>query len=240
MSKVHFQTPGGIWIPVSAANPLPTTGGGGGGSGDASEATLQDILAELELKADLSETQPTVDGAAGTLLTEGNTVRGGVNDAAVVGDTASGTIIARLRGLGKQWADAVSGVSPLFVNFLRLDKVNDEIAAARPQCTLYQGTRSASGEASVIAAPSAGNHLEIWRLSAQAWEDGPQTVSWREGTGGTDKYSWKLVLDGDGVSLALNGSWHLPTETALWVNTTSDDDTRLLVEYRVVADSDRA
>ena len=226
--------------PVSAASlPLPT-GAATSALQTTGNAALADLLAELELKADLAETQPVVDGAAGTALGDLNTATGTVNAAAVEGDTNGGSVIARLRGLGKQLAAVIAGTSSFRVTQDESNKVNDEVAAARPECTRYQGTRSASGEASVINAPSAGFHLEIWRLSVQAWEDGAQTVSWREGTGGTDNFSWKLLLDGDGYSPALNGSWHLPTETALYVNTSSANDVRLLVEYRTVADADRA
>ena len=235
---------------VSEDDPLPVqiiSGGGGGGSGDASEATLQDILAEnqailaqLMLQAALADTQPVVDGAAGTILSELLAVEGDVDGAAVDGDTNGGTNNARLRALNKLFTNVKNGTWSLRVTQDESNKVNDEVAAARPECTRYQATRSASGEAEVIAAPAAGFHLEIWRIQAQAWEDGAQTVSWRPGTGGTDNFSWKLLLDGDGYSPALNGSWHLATETALYVNTSSANDVRLLVEYRVVADADRA
>lgn len=105
-----------------------------------------------------------------------------------------------------------------------------------PAATLYEATLVASGAVSAVATPAAGFHLEIYRLEAQAGADGAQTVAWREGVGGTDKYKALLLLTGDIISRRLNGSWHLATATALYVNPSSANSVRVLVEYRTVAD----
>lgn len=55
MLLLGFRTADGGYTIVSAANPLPVTGGGGGG-GDASEATLLEVAANTLRSADALET----------------------------------------------------------------------------------------------------------------------------------------------------------------------------------------
>ena len=238
--RLHFQNASGLWIPVSAANPLPITGGVGGGGGDASEATLQDILAQLLLQAVLTDAQPVVDGTAGGILTDILAVEGAINGAAVVGDTAGGTNNARLRGLGKQWADSVSGAAPLVVNFLELSKDNDEVATALRVCTKYEAILATTDATQAVAAPGAGNHLEVFRIGFQTRADGDQEVTWREGSGGSDQWGWGAALKWGGYSLQINGSWHLPENTALYVKCSTTISTRVMALVRTVADADRA
>lgn len=71
---------------------------------------------------------------------------------------------------------------------------------------------------SAVAAPSAGNHLRIYRLWAQNSSATGTWLYWTEGSGGTKKYPMYLAQN-QALTIRLNGEWELPTATALFINT---------------------
>jgi hypothetical protein len=191
---------------------------------------------------------PVADSAALAQLNDLETRLGnletylGTNAASkVVGDTA-GSAVSQLRGLNyltEKFVDQTNGLVKVALE-LGLIKDNDEVSAARPNCTTANTTVTGTTATQLVAAPSAGNHLEIWRITVEELDTTENTVSWRDGSGGTDKYHKLLTTKGEMMSMSLNGSWHLTTATALYVKCSAAGSVRFSVEYRTVADSVRA
>lgn len=90
-------------------------------------------------------------------------------------------------------------------------------------------------DTSVVSAPSAGNHLRIFRLMASNSSATATWVTWRDGVAGTKRYAAYLPQNGI-VSLRLDGMWKLTTATALYVNTTGAGNVEWHVDYITEAD----
>lgn len=87
----------------------------------------------------------------------------------------------------------------------------------------------------VIAAPSAGFHLKIYRLHATNSSATGTFVRWRNGAAGTQYYS-AFLGQGGTVSLDIDGAWELSTATALALTTTGTGNVEWHVDYVVEPD----
>lgn len=88
---------------------------------------------------------------------------------------------------------------------------------------------------SIVAAPSAGTHLRMYRLQAQ---NSSSTATWAYwGNGSGVKTVPVYLAQNQIVSLNLHGSWELSTATALFMNTaTTGANIEWFVEYETLAD----
>lgn len=86
-----------------------------------------------------------------------------------------------------------------------------------------------------IAAPAAGNHLQVWRLHASNKSATAVTVSWRDGASGALLFETYLPQNGV-LSIKLNGCWDLTTATKLVINTDAAASVYWTVGYVTLAD----
>lgn len=89
---------------------------------------------------------------------------------------------------------------------------------------------------SIVGAPGAGLHLRIFRIRVQNSSTTATELYWTEGSGGTKKFPTYCPQNFI-ASENLNGSWELPTNTALFINTvTTGCSIEWHVGYEIVAD----
>jgi len=94
---------------------------------------------------------------------------------------------------------------------------------------------TASGETSVLSAPGAGKALKIKYLMVNNADSSQATVSLREGTGGSNKFTNSLPQYGGMWNANLiNSSWLLKENTALLVNLGGAGDVNIQVGYEIV------
>lgn len=94
---------------------------------------------------------------------------------------------------------------------------------------------TASGETSVLSAPGTGKALKIKYLMVNNADSDVSVISFREGTGGDDKFKNSVAQNG-GMWNAnlLNTAWILEENTALLVNLGGAGDCNVQVAYEVV------
>lgn len=88
---------------------------------------------------------------------------------------------------------------------------------------------------SIVAAPGAGSHLRVYFLYCQNTSTTVTKVGWSEGSGGTIKYEPSLAQYQQ-FGHDINGAWDLPTNTALFINTSAAGNVYYTAEYETVAD----
>lgn len=88
---------------------------------------------------------------------------------------------------------------------------------------------------SVVAAPAAGNHLRIHRLTASNSSATGCLVAWMDGSGGARRYHAYLPQGGV-VSFRLDGKWDLTTATALYLYTSAIASVDWTVDYESTPD----
>lgn len=94
---------------------------------------------------------------------------------------------------------------------------------------------TASGETSVIAAPGAGLCIRVKLLMANNADTDAVTVSFREGTSGSDKFKNLLPPSGGVWNFNLIGAyWILKPNTALLANLSGTSDVNIQVGYDLV------
>lgn len=86
-----------------------------------------------------------------------------------------------------------------------------------------------------VSAPSAGNHIRVWRLHATNAGSTATYVYWRSSTTGTLRYPAYLPQGGI-MSIPIDGQWDLTTAEALVINTTATGSVEWHVDYEVVTD----
>lgn len=86
-----------------------------------------------------------------------------------------------------------------------------------------------------VAAPSTGNHLQVWRLHASNSSATAVVVSWRDGAAGAKLFETYLPQNGV-FSIKLNGDWDLTTATKLVISTSATGSVYWTVGYVIVLD----
>lgn len=90
-------------------------------------------------------------------------------------------------------------------------------------------------DTSLVAAPSAGNHLRILRLHASNAGATASLIEFRDGAAGSRRYPCYLQ-QGAVVSVPIDGGWNLTTATALYATTSAAGSVHWHVDYETVAD----
>jgi hypothetical protein len=98
----------------------------------------------------------------------------------------------------------------------QLDRDEDSILSYRPTA-LYGGEEVTTDNTELIAAPTAGTHLEVAAVFIFRKETGttPVDIGLRPGTGGADVFRPTFVAAGQMWQTNLARPWSLPTATAL-------------------------
>lgn len=87
----------------------------------------------------------------------------------------------------------------------------------------------------VVAAPAAGSHLRIHRLTVANSSSTACQVAWKDGSGGARRYHAYLPQGGV-VSLRMDGKWDLTTATALYLYTSAIASIDWTVDYESTPD----
>lgn len=150
-----------------------------------------------------------------------------------------------LRDLGK--VDALGRVigrdtlATVVANGSETDLISDRygrLTVARPKVSHASSNTTAITTATgttVVAAPSSGFHLRIWRFHAS---NSGATSTWvylRDGAAGTRYYPTFLPQNGV-VSLRIDGGLDLTTATAAILTTSAAGNVEWHIEYETVAD----
>lgn len=184
------------------------------GSGTNAKAT---VTASNALKVDGSAVTQPVGGVAA----QGSSVSGNPVLIGLEARDTLGTVVAT--------GQVVRGVADRYGRQYSIEPAVTYVSSAATPITTNTNT-------STVAAPGAGNHLRIYRISAENSSSTATWMYWTEGSGGTKKFAWYLT-QGSARSLNLVGSWNLPSATALFINTaTTGANIEWNVGYETVAD----
>jgi len=210
--QIYVVDANGDLVPVGTLNPLPTGSSGGGGG-----ATT------------------VADGA--------DVAQGAIADAAVSTDT-TGSVSGKLRGLVKlvvnllsRWPASLQTNGGLKVEGVA-GGVAQSVAESIKTLTQISGTAASSGDNSVVAAPSAGNHLVVSAFVVQNEAATANTMILRPGTSSTTAWRCLGQNQGDGLSMVFppGRCWRLPTATALNLNLSAATSCGYSVSYWSEAD----
>jgi hypothetical protein len=105
-----------------------------------------------------------------------------------------------------------------------------------PATTLASGTKAASGDQALIAAPAAGNHLVVCKIQIQLEAAAETTAILKVGAA----EAWRALLTAKGGALTLDfppgQEWKLATATALTLNLSGANSCGYAIQYRTEAD----
>ena len=230
MSGFYRQSAGGTpiemefpaYVTVNPDGTLSSGGGGGGGGGDASAfnqntqiTRLDSILAELEGKADLGETQPVslatvplaTDAATATLQSALNDLIGAENEAPADSDDGTHSLNAlQKRELARRYADRTS----------------------------VDGVVATSGDnAATIAAPAAGSRIVITDLRVQNTTADETTILFKSGTTTINSLITNAVGGGIDKDYDYGNELRLGTAEAFIINLSGATSHRVSVRYYV-------
>lgn len=176
-----------------------------------------------------------VDASGKTLTVDGSAVNQPVvgaaaHDAAVSGNPNVVASEARTsRGTAVQNGDVVRNTADVYGRQFVIKPGITTTSSAGTAITTNTNT-------SIVAAPSAGNHLKIYRLFAQNSSATGTWIYWTEGSGGTKKVPMYLAQY-QACTINLEGTWELATATALFINSaTTGANIEWMVQYETVVD----
>jgi hypothetical protein len=230
--------PSGVTSPVSAAAlPLP--------SGASTSAQIGEVQASPTANTVLDRLKALLTGivlSAGSALIGkvgiDQTTPGTTNLVAAGGVGAAAAAVAgnpvRLGALGRTILPTIVASAQL------VDILADRYGRAyviAPVLTVLGSAATpitTNTTTSIVAAPSAGNHLRIHRLWCQ---NSSATGTWMYWCDGTTKRIPVYLAQYQPFSIALNGSWELATASALQIITsTTGANIEWFVEYETLAD----
>lgn len=201
-------------------------------------APLQVSLANHAANA----TAVKVDGSAVTQPVSGTVtanLAAGTNTNEVVGDAAHDAVVSGNPVLiGAEARDGngtpVASGDVTRLNTDRFGRIQNRKPKLTPASSNGTPVTTAT-TTTVVAAPSAGNHLVVHRIHAANASATPTWIYWKAGVGGTKLFAAYLPTGGI-ASLALNGSWELATATLLALETSAAASVEWTVETETVAD----
>lgn len=184
------------------------------------------IANSLRIADATTPTQSLAVGAAGQLSAQGT----GAHGASVTGNP----LLSGAEGRTTRATAVTTGQLSRIVG-----DVFGRLFSIRPALTNTSSAGTAittNTNTSIITAPSAGNHLRMYRLLGQNSSATGTWIYWTEGSGGTKKYPMYLAQN-QVVSLSVAGEWELPTATALYINSaTTGANIEWHVSYEIVPD----
>lgn len=172
---------------------------------------------------------------AGTVTANGGTgpfpVAGmAAHDAAVSGNPVLvGAEARKTLGTAVAAGDAVRVAADPYGRLYTTDPVFSQASSNASAITTATDTTA-------VAAPSAGNHLKVWRIHAVNSGATATFVYWRSSASGTRRYPMYLPQNAI-TSLKLDGGWHLSSAEALVITTSAGGcNVEWHVDYETVVD----
>jgi hypothetical protein len=201
----------GQWVPLNTDE-----------SGNLKVSLASDVqIGSVEIKNATDDTRATV-GANGLHVD--------------VRNIQAGTAILGKVGIDQTTPGTTNGVQvnaalPAGANVIGSVKISPVAATI-----LASGTKAASGDQALIAAPAAGNHLVVCKIQIQLEAAVETTVILKVGAA----EAWRALLTAKGAALNLDfppgQEWNLATATALTLSLSGANSCGYAIQYRTEAD----